>query len=139
MNQTIKLVSKQNSFWMKLIGILSPDFMLSYWTTVGNTIYYPIEVIDPGDKQWRMVIEHECVHIKQYEKYGKFLFLFLYVFIPLPMFFSYFRWKFEREAYMTEIKNEIDVDIVVESLYSGYVFPWPKRWMKEWFERELAK
>ena len=116
------------------------------WTTLGDTIYFPDAIEDPY--LFPEIIEHEKVHLKQYEQYGTPLFLFLYIFVPLPVFFSYFRWKFEREAYLLEAKlyieqGRIDVDTIVEemvkSLWSFYGFVWPKSWMRNWFLKQLKQ
>jgi hypothetical protein len=117
------------------------------WTTVGNTIYYPDHVENP-EKSWHQAtIEHELVHVAQYKKYSVPLFLFLYLFFPMPIFFSYFRWKFEREAYLVSAQflrayGDPDyqiVDTLVNSLWNFYAWPWPKSWMRKWFNKELSK
>ena len=122
---------------MRFVGFFRPDFMKYFWTTIGNTIYYPTNVVNPHSKKYNTTIKHELVHVAQYEKHGKLLFLFLYVFFPLPVFFSYYRWKFEREAYLVEIKSKKDIDFVVDLLHDAYVMPWPKSLMKKWFEKNV--
>lgn len=130
----MNFVSKRDSKLMSLIGWFCPSF-LDYWTTIGKTIYYPPNIKNPDNPAWSLIIEHEKVHMKQYQKYGIVLFLFLYLFIPLPVFFAYFRWKFEREAYLIEIKNGLSSRFVVKMLDEGYLKPWPKSWMVRWFDK----
>jgi len=114
------------------------------WTTIGSTIYYP-DVIDPT--RFPEVIAHEQIHIAQYKKLTVPLFLFLYCLIPLPVFFSYFRWFLERQAYIVEAKlylaegritKDILVEEIVQELWSGYLFPWPKFLMRKWFKKQLG-
>ena len=138
LEEDIELVSKENSLIMRLIGFFYPAFMKSLWTTIGDKIYYPTSVKSPLSARHFTTIKHEVVHVKQFKKYGVGLFLFLYLLCPLPFLFSYFRWKFEREAYLhANIKNEKDVDRVVDILGKYYLYPWPTKWMRKWFLEEL--
>ena len=125
---------------MKLIGFFYPPFLTNLWTTIGNTIYYPSTIIFPLKPRYYNTIKHEIVHVKQYKEYGIPLFLFLYLFFPLPFLFSYYRWKFEREAYsQVNIKKKEDIQKVVNKLAKYYMFPWPKTWMYKWFTKELER
>jgi hypothetical protein len=105
---------------------------------IGDTIYYPEHVTEPDADEHKDTVEHEKEHLRQFEKYGTFCFLFLYALIPLPFFLAYFRWKFEREAYMVNLKNGADLELVLESL-KHYGRPWPVCCMRKWFKKELAK
>ena len=107
--------------------------MTVYWTTVGETVYYPTTVQDPTVHI--KVLEHEQIHIDQYKKYTTPLFLSLYLLLPLPILLSYFRWKFEREAYLVEIRAGAPIEAVVDILWNGYGWPWPRVWMRKWFEK----
>jgi hypothetical protein len=134
----VELKPKKDSFWMRLVGKIVPRFM-NYWTTVGKTIYYPSHLIrNPLKIVCHQTLLHELVHVKQYEKYGAVGFLFLYCLIPLPVLFAYFRWKLEREAYLLDIKAGMTVEHAVNEL-AAYLYPWPKCWMRKWFNEELAK
>lgn len=133
----VKLKSKNDSRAMRFIGRFRPDFMTRYWTTVGDTIYYPTSVQDPNHKSHDDAVSHELVHVSQYRKFGKALFLFLYLFVPVPFFFAYFRWKFEREAYLVQIHEGALVENVVQTLWSGYVCPWPRFLMRKWFHKKI--
>lgn len=132
----------RSSFWLtRFLNLFGGK---NFWTTIGSTIYYP-DNLDPN--KFPEVIEHEKTHIAQYKKLTAPLFLFLYVLIPLPIFFAYFRWKFEREAYLVEAKlylaekrtnvNEL-VENMVQTMWAGYVFPWPKSLMRKWFLKQLG-
>ena len=125
---------------MKLIGFFYPIFLSDMWTTIGNKIYYPSNVTFPLKPKYYEIIKHEIVHVEQYKKYSIPLFLFLYLLFPLPIFFSYFRWKFEREAYFKiNIKTEKDIEVVVQNLSKHYMKPWPKTWMRKWFLTQLER
>ena len=139
-DQDIQLIQKSSSRLMRLIGFFYPPFVTNLWTTIGNKIYYPDTTDSPLALRNYPIIEHEMVHVRQYNEYGVPLFLFLYLFFPLPCFFSYFRWKFEREAYFkANIKKKEDIDRVVESLRTHYLYPWPQRWMRKWFTEQLER
>lgn len=129
----MKFKAKVDSWWCRLVGKINPSFMSHYWTTVGETVYYPNTVSNPNYIWYKDTVEHEQVHIEQYKKYTVPLFLFLYLLVPLPILFSYFRWKFEREAYLVQIRKGADVEDVVQALWLGYGWPWPKSWMRKWF------
>ena len=140
LEEDVQFVKKSDSTLMKFIGFFFPAFMTNLWTTIGDTIYYPVTVKSPLAIKNYPIIKHEVVHIKQFKKYGVPLFLLLYLFLPLPFLFSYFRWKFEREAYFhANIKTEKDIDRVVDSLAKYYLYPWPKRWMRKWFVDQLER
>jgi len=128
----------RSSFW--LTRLLDKFGGSVYWTTVGDTIYYP-DVYDLETAQlFTEIIEHEQVHLEQYKKYGTVPFLFLYALVFLPVGLSYFRWKFEREAYLVGIvKHGDSIEEAVKVLWSGYGYPWPKSLMRSWFEKQLAK
>ena len=132
----------RSSFW--LTRFLNRFGAGSMWMTFKDTIYYPDAIEDPY--MFPEFIEHEKVHIKQYEKYGTFLFLFLYLLFPLPIFFAYFRWKFEREAYLVQAKMYIEEkratpeyisESISKSLWNHYFFTWPRALMKKWLLKQL--
>jgi len=74
----VKFVNKKDSRLMRMIGWLlaalhiNDKFMTSFWTTIGDTIYYP-DGTDPMDQNYGGVREHEYMHIDQFKKYGRFL------------------------------------------------------------------
>jgi len=132
MNYSLK---PQNSNWyMRLFEKFRPGF----WITLGDIIYHPSD-IDPSEQRHEGTIAHEEVHVAQMKKYGLLPFLFLYAFVPMPFFFAYFRWKFEREAYLVTIMSypivyrEFVVEGIVSNLWSKYFLTWPKPLMEKWF------
>lgn len=140
----VKIVSREKSWLMRAIGWflsithINSKFMTSYFTTIGRTIYAPNFLnVDEYFRVHANTFEHEFVHIKQREKWG-LLYDISYIFLPVPFGLAWFRWRWEREAYLTNIKNGDSIDWVVQSL-SNYGWPWPKKWMRRWFERNGGK
>jgi len=143
--QGIKIASKDSVWWMNVmawfLSILgNKTFMEQFWTTVGETIYYPSKVMNPFDEIYDVLLQHECVHIAQYRK-NKVFFTVAYIFLPIPFFFAYYRWKYEREAYMIQLRinsSPVAIEWVVNTLWNNYGWTWPRSWMKDWFEKELG-
>lgn len=145
----ISLIRKDKSKWMKiyswLLGLIGvKDYMTRYWTTAGNSVYYPTNLQETPDisffKKFYPTLMHELEHVKQKDKYTLVGFTLLYALFPVPIFFAYFRWKSEREAYMHNIRAGRTIEQSVNSLWSAaYFWPWPKSWMRKWFEKEVKK
>lgn len=128
----IKLATRSSTWLTRLLGrFMDKDT----WITIWDTIYYP-DHVDSSDVLFTGLREHEKVHVKQWYKYG-WLFPILYYLIPFPIFFSYFRWKFEREAYLVDMKYySYSIEYVVDKLGSKmYLWPWPKSLMSKWFHK----
>lgn len=141
----VRLLPKHGSRAMRVAALLlralgSRDFMDRYWTTVGRTVYYPACVHDPHAHP--DVLAHELVHVRQWERWGVLLWA-SYLLLPLPFGLAWFRWRWEREAYLVQIERAPDrareIDRVVNTLWSGYGWPWPRTWMRRWFERAAAR
>ena len=121
-------------FWWRAIN---PHFMDKYTTTIARTIYYraawePFKLDDDATlKHHATTMEHEFVHVRQYEKW-RWLFLISYVLFPLPIGLAWFRWRFEREAYLVNMRAGRSVAHCVEALWQ-YGWPWPRAWMHRWF------
>lgn len=148
---------KRDSRMMKIIswflGLLgNKSFMTSYWTTVHRTIYYPLSVSDPYDASYRGIMIHELKHVEQLDDMGgvnlpDWLWMICYLMFPVPIFFAWFRWRAEREAYLPELlelrsmPSEIckaRVHAIVHNLWYDYAWTWPKLWMRKWFLKELG-
>jgi hypothetical protein len=110
------------------------------WTTIGRTIYYPKDVRHPLAHP--TAVEHEFVHVRQWERWGP-LFWLSYLLLPLPIGLAWFRWRWEREAYLVQLAHRTDkavaIEQIVEALWSGYGWPWPRPWMRRWLARQLAR
>lgn len=121
-----------SSHWlMKYIEKIKPGF----WMTVGNNIFYPSDIGDVhyDDDYHRDTIQHERVHVAQYDKYGVPLFLFLYFLVPTM------RWRFERKAWLVEIASGVRINYIVDTLRRHYWILVPKRIMRNWFVKESAR
>jgi hypothetical protein len=133
----VNTVAKSKAPWyIKVVLWFVPT---NYWITIKDTVYYPdwypnFDKVDPKDRL--DIIEHEEVHPPQWKRYGTFGYIFLYLFIPFPIFFAYFRWKFEREAYLVNIvRGDWTIEEVVDALWGGYLWTWPKPLMRRWFKK----
>ena len=123
------------------------NFLSAYSTTLGHTVYLKDGI--EGINLYAHLV-HELVHVKQAEKYSMPLFTFLYVVFPLPIGLAWFRWKFEREAYLAggkayleflpELDKGVYADHVAENLGgSPYLWAWPfKRKIREWILSNLG-
>lgn len=103
------MILKQKS----LIWKLTWPFASDNYTTIGETIYFPI-----GNPPNEETINHESIHIEQQKQVGMFKYLFLYLF-ALPIFWNPYRWKWEFEAYTkgTKISESETIKILTSSAY----------------------
>lgn len=140
-----RLRAKSESPLMKVLGVLlraigNRRFMQEYWTTLGATIYYPSSVVEPY-AHW-LILEHELVHVRQWRDWG-ILFSISYVLLPLPIGLAWFRWRWEREAYLVQLRAAHDphstADAIARRLFADYGWPWPRPWMRRWFENQIAQ
>lgn len=110
-----KVIKKNDSSLMKVINVIlyiitfgyQKDFMENYVTTIGNTVYIPTSWNDWSIEKKIMILKHERVHMRQAAKYGKLWYSFLYLFVWFPFVFAIYRTKFEKEAYVENIKYAI--------------------------------
>ncbi len=122
-------------FWKWPINI---KFMSVYTTVINRDVYYPSSwgIFDLDNDRHvtshAVTFEHEFVHVEQRKKW-KILWQLTYLFFPVPFFFAWGRWRWEREAYKVNLRNGRSIDSVVNTLWK-YGWPWPKSWMKKWFE-----
>lgn len=127
----LQIKYKDQSTFMKILGKLlffNKDFMSSYITTIGSTVYFPTESsVKARPVSSSIVLLHELIHINDAKKISKFLFGFLYLFpqilvllflpllllswkiflplliiaaLPIP---AYFRMYFEKRAYIVSM------------------------------------
>lgn len=153
LDSKVKLVRKADSAWMRFLArFMNKDFMTRFWTTNGDTIYVPSQAAsepDYGSTAWenrhRNTLAHEYEHVQQFRHYGSVLFTLLYMLAPVPVLLAYFRWRFEREAYMHNLRavsktaRSAQVEYVIQSLWNNYFWPWPRNWMRDWFMAELKR
>jgi len=156
-----KVMQKANSSLMKAIDIFlkvitfwkMKDFMQSFITTVGVTVYVP-GTWNKRPAQSRMaVLRHERIHMRQAKKYTRPLFSFLYLFFPLPIGLAYFRMKFEKEAYeetLRALKEYYGIesianvrfrdDLIKHFTTAEYYWMWPfKKSLEKWYDGFVEK
>ena len=142
--ERVTLRSKADSRLMRVLAgslrvLGNHAFHESYWTTLGRTVYYPTSVSDP--LAHADILEHELVHVRQWRRFGPWLWL-SYLLLPLPFGLAWFRFRWEREAYLVQIARapdrEREIERVVQTLWSGYGWPWPRSRMRRWFRRHTG-
>ena len=173
---------KTDSGLMRFIGLFSPGFMQSYWSTFPWGIIYAPSVydedVDWGGNAWRRrhaeELTHEMRHLRQIDGLKSILFMLTYVgvapllamstlvalpfslhaalalfgaaltMLPASTGLAIGRWRIEGEAYLVNIiatedgQRETEVERIVNVLWDGYGWTWPKPWMRRWFGRALA-
>jgi hypothetical protein len=141
----VRLVAKADSRLMRAAGVLlrgigNRDFNARYWTTVGRTVYYPTSVSDPLAHP--DILDHELVHVRQWQSWGVLMWA-SYLLLPLPFGLAWFRFRWEREAYLVQIARaddrEREIERVVQVLWYGYGWPWPRASMRKWFEQHAPR
>jgi hypothetical protein len=141
-----KIIRKEDSklmkFLFKFIKVFNPKFMDEYTTVIGETIYTPKLWEKMSKKKQIVILNHEDIHIQQYKR-CKPWFIVSYLLLPFPLFLSYFRCKYEAEAFVINIRCGLSVDAVVDELcgpkylFAGTFFG--KKRVKGWIEQELHK
>ena len=114
-------------------------------TTLGKVIAFPAGTDFEDPSAWELLtLKHEgSGHVSQFARFGIVGMALLYLLVPLPIGLAYFRYRFEREAFVHEINYahshglKIDVVSIVNSLSGpGYFWAWPKAWVWKWFVKQ---
>lgn len=140
-----------NFLWQSLTFGSGKNLLRSYTTTLGKTIYFPLdwspEKTDSGDY---ITLCHELRHVEQYTKLGLgfaplgfSIFLILYLLLPLPIGLAWFRYAFERSAYLESYRAarrlnlQPKIDYYVNLLTGkAYFWAWPFKFLvRRWFMR----
>lgn len=138
-----------NAIWKGLTLGKGPSLLDNYTTTVGRTIYFPVGWdIQKADELDYVTLCHELKHVEQYRTLGFgiaplgfVIFLFLYLLVPLPIIFAWFRYYFERAAYLESYEAGKRVGLLPKIDYYvnvltgvGYLWAWPfKSLVRRWF------
>lgn len=80
------------------------SYLLSYVTTIGKSITVPDDWEDWTDGSRWEVLEHELVHVAQFERYTLVGMALLYLFVPVPVGLAYARARLEWEAYAVTLE-----------------------------------
>ncbi len=151
----VEIIPKEKSSLMRFINTFlmivsfhqQQHFMVSYTTTIGQRIYVPYRWPGMKDHEKIAILRHERVHLRQQKKYGWFLFGFLYLFAFFPVVFSYYRMKFEKEAYAESIRAHAEyygLKSILDGAYrrqiirhfttGSYLWMWPfEKSMLRWY------
>lgn len=154
-----KLVNKADSRFMKLIDLFllvitfgkMRNFMRTFTTTIGCTVYVPSgwDVRPPKSKM--IILRHERIHMRQRARLGWWYSL-SYLFLPLPAVWSYFRMRYEMEAYEESLRAVMEyygAPSFTPALRRTYIehftgpeyfwtWPWRKR-IEDWYDDFLKQ
>lgn len=141
--------SKWTWLWKFIDGFLRlisggkiDHFYTGYITTIGNKIFF-----QAGWKKYNVgpidyvILCHELKHVEQFDKYTVILMALLYLLFPLPIGLAYFRYMFEREAFLESYRASLEVNLEPNVSYyidqltgSPYLWAWPfRKYVKRWF------
>ena len=150
-----KLMKKKDSKLMNAIdGFLKVitfgqmmNFMESFVTTIGNTVYVPSAWDSKSPSAKAITMRHERVHMRQSKIMGRLKFSLLYLLAPVPAVWAHYRKKFEQEAYEESLKayNEyygkkfftpsLKSSIIDHFTTADYFWMWPwKSQIEEWYD-----
>ena len=159
----VQVISKRKyyTFWKTLsvlLKILSfgkmTTFMTHYTTTIGPIIAFPVNW-NPNkiNKYLYVTLRHELKHVEQYAHagagnvwLGTLLAGFAYLFLPFPIFFAWFRYKMEREAYLESYRAAKECGYVPNVKHyidvltgSDYLWTWIfKDSVTKWFNKNCT-
>lgn len=136
----VRIRLKSESRLMRFLGsILGAWFMHSAWTTIGpRTIWAPVGARLDRLDVYALIIQHELVHVAQAKRW-LVLFQLSYLLLPLPIWLAWCRWRWEREAYLVQLRAGASPAVLADLLWRRYGWPWPRPLMRRWFERALAR
>ncbi len=136
----VRVRHKSESRLMCLLGFfLGARFMSHSWTTIsGRTIWAPDRTRLDMLSVYAVIVRHELVHVKQARRLP-LLWQLSYALLPVPFLFAWFRWRWEREAYLVNLRaHTTTIETVVNTLWSVYGWCWPKPLMRRWFWRQMV-
>ena len=156
-----RLIPKSESAFQKLIHkalvVVTLGQMRSYLdryqTTLGQRIYITPSWNERSHGDRYTVLCHERIHMRQFRRFTWPGMTLLYVLLPLPMGLSYFRARFEMEAYAESIRASAEIygkahveqssfrDHILGQFTSasyGWMWPFPG-FMARWYQREVDK
>ena len=149
---SFKIVNKSDSTLMKLIScFMVASFMSNFVTTIWNTVYVPSNWATYSVAEQCSLLRHESIHMRQAKSLTFPLFGFLYLCVFFPIGLSYFRAKFEMEAYAETLASYKDYGesysdpatqawLTTQFVGPNYGWMWPfKSAIISWFNATVAK
>lgn len=158
----IRIRTKRDNLWLwkaihYILLVLSfgqmKTFLTEFVTTLGRDIYWPLGWSRQHiSKEDYITLRHELKHVHRFRQLGLgcytlgiIVFGLLYLFVPLPVLFAWFRYYFEREAYLESYRAAKEVGLqpnimMFVDLLSGpkYLWTWVIRsQVKKWFLKNL--
>ncbi|HVV84711.1 MAG TPA: hypothetical protein VHE35_16715 [Kofleriaceae bacterium] len=156
----LRLVKKRDAWSQRLIHRVlvvvtfggMRGYLRDYQTTIGRTIYLTDDWDDRDPRDRYCTLRHEAVHLRQFRRYSLPGMALLYVLLPLPFGISYFRARFEREAYEESIRAAAEVwgpgapaeagyraHVIDQFVGPAYGWMWPfRRALERWYDGVLA-
>jgi hypothetical protein len=137
----LRFVPKDQSWLMRQIGRLWPQFITVWWTTL-RVPFRPAVIYHPPKQRrgthWK-TIWHELRHVEQFEPwYGPLWMAFLFVAPPFVLFSG--RWFIERSAYLRDVLlGTRSPENAASTLWRYYGWPWPPALMRAWFHKHLEE
>ena len=127
-------------------------YLSHYVTTLGHTIYVPEDWgrIPPLERY--VVLRHEAVHVRQFERWGWGAMVLIYGLFPLPIGLAWGRARLEWEAYAETLRataqvhgpdaarsERLHAEIVARFTGPDYAWMWPfpsvvRRWIRRTLE-----
>ncbi|HWM87335.1 MAG TPA: hypothetical protein VNO33_15895 [Kofleriaceae bacterium] len=128
------------------------SYLDGYHTTIGRRVYVTGNWEATSRDHRYLVLRHERVHLRQFQRYTLVGMAFLYLMVPLPLGLAYFRARFEREAYAETIRGSAELygpahvrergfreHILEQFTGPSYGWMWPFRGsLERWYDGVLA-
>lgn len=139
---------------LRLISFGGQDRYLSqYVTTFGYLIFVPANFANRSPIEQQIVLQHELVHVRQFERLGWIGMTLIYGLFPLPVGFAYGRARLEWEAYRETIRATQELlgeaaahdaafqrDILRRFVGPDYLWMWPfPKVVQRWINLELTR
>ncbi len=154
-SRPVRVVPKRGVWHQSLADVLlrvvtlggQRRYLTDYVTTLGHTIYTPEGWERTPPLQRYVVLRHEVVHVRQFERWGWAGMVLLYGLLPLPVGLAYGRARLEWEAYAETLRATAEVEgiaaardrrlhdeIVARFTGPDYAWMWPfpdvvRRWI----------
>ena len=128
------------------------SYLDSFQTTIGRTVYVTADWDRLSPDERYVTLRHEAIHLRQFRRLTLPVMAVLYLLIPLPMGLSYFRARFEKEAYAESIRAAAEVwgaayprrasyrkHVIDQFMGPSYGWMWPFRpSLERWYDEILA-